>query len=91
MSLALVGISFLPTSNTGENIFSIPFNTPVDIASQQTKIFKAEIERLPKPARSVTVEELKNPVKPAPQERIVITLHPILRRHIFAVERCSET
>jgi hypothetical protein len=72
----VVGISWyfiFTNQNTGENIFSMPFNTPVDIASQQTKIFKAEIERLPKPARAVTVEELKNPVKPTAQERIVIT------------------
>jgi hypothetical protein len=72
----VVGISWyfiFTNQNTGENIFSMPFNMPVDIASQQTRTFKAEIERLPKPARAVTVEELKNPVKPAPQERIVIT------------------
>jgi hypothetical protein len=72
----VVGVSWyfiLTNQVTGENIFSIPFNTPVDIASQQTRTFKAEIERLPKPGRAVTVEELKNPVKPPTQERIVIT------------------
>jgi len=72
----VVGISWyfiFTNQKTGENIFSMPFNTPVDIASQQSRTFKAEIERLPKPARAVTVEELKNPVKPAPEERIVVT------------------
>lgn len=72
----VVGIRWyfiLTNQDTGEKLFSIPFNTPVDIASRQTKTFKAEIERLPKPGRAVSVEELKNPVKPAELERIVIT------------------
>lgn len=71
----IVGVRwyFVLTKNTGEEIFSIPFNTPVDIASQQTKTFKAEIERLPKHPRAVTVEELKDPVKARARERIVIT------------------
>jgi hypothetical protein len=75
----VVGVSwyFTVSKNTGEEIFNVPFITPVDIASQQTKTFKGEIERLPRRPQTVTVEELKDPVKtPAripPLERVVIT------------------
>lgn len=71
----VVGISwyFILSKNTGEEVFSIPFITPVDISSKQTRTFTGEIERLPKHQRAVTVEELKNPVKTRAQERIVVT------------------
>jgi hypothetical protein len=71
----IVGVSwyFVVTRSTGDEVFSFPFITPVDIASKETKTFKAEIERLPKQPRAVTVEELENPVKARAQERIVIT------------------
>ena len=71
----IIGVSWyfvLANQNTGQEVFSLPFVTPVDIAAQKTKIFKGQIERLPLPSRAVTVDELKHPVKPA-QERIVIT------------------
>jgi hypothetical protein len=72
---SIIGVSwyFVLTRNTGEEEFSIPFTTPVDIASQQTRTFKGEIERLPGRARAVTVDELKNPARLSAQERIVIT------------------
>jgi hypothetical protein len=71
----IIGVSWyfvLANANTGQEVFSQPFVTPVDIAAQKTKIFKGQIERLPLQQRAVTVDELKHPVKPA-QERIVIT------------------
>ena len=71
----IVGVSwyFVVAKETGEEYFSIPFITPVDIASRQTKTFKGEIERLPMQRRAVTVDELTNPLKRPAQERIVIT------------------
>ena len=72
---AIVGVSwyFVLANNSGEEYFSIPFFTPVDFTSRQTKIFKGEIERLPRHPRAISVDELKNPDKGPAQERIVVT------------------
>ena len=72
---SIVGVSwyFVLTKNTGEEEFSIPFTTPVEIASQQTRTFKGEIVKLPRRSRAVTVDELKNPPKTPAEGRIVIT------------------
>jgi len=70
----IVGVSwYFVLAKDAEEYFSIPFLTPVDIASRQTKTFKGEIKRLPTHRRAVTVDELKNPSKTSAQERIVIT------------------
>ena len=71
----IVGLSwyFVLTRNSAEDYFSLPFVTPIDIAPQNAKTFKAEIQRLPKRARAVTVDELKQHDKSPARERIVIT------------------
>jgi len=71
----IVGVSwyFVLRKRTGEELFSIPFVTPVQIPAQQTKTFKGEFDHFPTHPRAVTVDELKNPEQNAAQERIVIT------------------
>jgi len=71
----IIGVTwyFVLTKNRTEDYFSLPFVTPVDIAPQNAGTFKAEVERLPKHSRAVTVDELKQPDKTPPRERIVIT------------------
>jgi hypothetical protein len=71
----IIGISwyFVLTKNSTEDYFSLPFVTQIDIAPQNAKTFKADVERLPGRARAVTVDELKHPDKSPVRERIVIT------------------
>lgn len=71
----IVGVSwyFVFEKDSGEEYFSIPFITPVEIAARQTKTFKTEVKRLPMHRRAVTIDELKNSSKTRAQERIVIT------------------
>ena len=73
----IVGVSwyFAMRTRNGEALFNVPFLTQVEIASQQTKTFKGEMERMPwaRP-RAVTVDELKNQPEQTPmQQRVVIT------------------
>lgn len=71
----IVGVSwyFVLARNSSEDYFSLPFITPTEIAPQNTRTIKAQVERLPGRARAITVDELKHPDKNSAQERIVIT------------------
>jgi hypothetical protein len=71
----IVGVSwfFVLTKNSKEDYFSLPFVTPVAIGPQNERTFKAEVERLPKHPRTVTVDELRQTGDSPPRERIVIT------------------
>lgn len=71
----IIGVSwyFVLTKNSKEDYFSLPFVTPIDIAPQNQRTFKTEIERLPRHPRAVTVDELKQTDHSPPRERIVIT------------------
>ena len=71
----IIGVSwyFVLAKNSREDYFSLPFVTSIDIAPQNERTFKAEVERLPRHSRAVTVEELQQPDNALPRERIVIT------------------
>jgi hypothetical protein len=74
-SRTIAGVSwYFEVERNGEQYFRLPFITPVEIQAGKTKTFKGEIERLPRrPPRTVTVDELKNPVSAPAQEHVVIT------------------
>ena len=71
----IIGVSwyFVLAKTSTEDYFSLPFVTPIDIAPQNERTFKADIERLPRQPRAVSVDELQQPDKTPPRERIVIT------------------
>ena len=71
----IIGVSwyFVLSKTSTEDYFSLPFVTPVDIAPRNAKTFKANVERLPRHSRAVSVDELQQPDKTPPRERIVIT------------------
>lgn len=78
-SKPIVGVSWnfvFVNKNTGEELFNIPFITPIFLGPQQTKTFKGDFDKdeLPHHPRTVSVDELgKSAAPPAAEERVVIT------------------
>ena len=74
----IVGVSwyFVLQQGSEDEFFRVPFITPANIESKKTKTIKGELDMVDLMRRhphTVTVDQLKNPVRTPAQERIVVS------------------